>query len=85
MVSSATPTAISSEVPPKPMPSAVKLPRMFGRVAITARKIAPAKVILVITLLKYSTVDFPGRIPGINPPFAFMLSATSTGLKVIAV
>ena len=64
---------------------AVKLPIKVGIVAITARKIAPTKVILDITLFRYSTVGLPGLIPGINPPFAFIFSATSTGLKVIAV
>ena len=64
---------------------AVKLPMIKGIIAITAKKIAPVKVILFITFCKYSTVGLPGLIPGTNPPFAFILSATSIGLKVTAV
>ena len=85
MVSSATPTTMSNEVPPKRISSAVLWLMSVGRIAMNARKTAPTNVILVITLFKYSTVDLPGLIPGINPPFAFMLFATSIGLNVIAV
>ena len=59
--------------------------RMVGNVAMIARKTAPTMVILDITFCKYSSVALPGRIPGIKPPLAFILSATSDGLKVIAV
>ena len=31
----------------------------------------------------YSAVFFPGRMPGMNPPYFFMLSAWSFGLKMI--
>ena len=34
---------------------------------------------------RYSTVGFPGRIPGIKPPLFFMLFAISSGLNVIDV
>jgi len=33
----------------------------------------------------YSAVFFPGRMPGMYPPYFLRLSATSTGLKVTAV
>ena len=39
----------------------------------------------VVLLSRNSAVFFPVRTPGINHPFFFMLSATSTGFKVIAV
>jgi hypothetical protein len=32
---------------------------------------------------RYSAVGLPGRMPGTKPPYFFMLSATSVGLKVI--
>ena len=46
---------------------------------------APPRVILVRIRSIYSAVFLPGRIPGTKPPYFFMLSATSTGLKVTAV
>ena len=33
----------------------------------------------------YSAVRLPGRMPGTNPPYLRMFSATSSGLKMIAV
>ena len=33
----------------------------------------------------YSAVFLPGRTPGMNPPYFFMLSARSIGLNTIAV
>ena len=39
----------------------------------------------VSTLSMYAAVALPGRMPGMKPPYFFMLSATSTGLKVTAV
>jgi hypothetical protein len=47
-----------------------------GMMAIRARQIAPANVIRVKIVSTYSAVLFPGRIPGINPPYFRMLSAT---------
>ena len=83
--SSATPTTIRSEVPPKLKSSAVNCPIIVGITAITARNIAPTYAILVITFVRYSAVGLPGLIPGIKPPLFFILFAISTGLKVIAV
>ena len=56
---------------------------IVGREAINAKKTAPASVNLLSTLAKYSSVDFPGHIPGMNPFEFFILSATSSGLNVI--
>ena len=42
-------------------------------------------VILERTKSIYSAVFSPGRIPGINPPCLFRLSAVSEGLKTIEV
>ena len=57
----------------------------IGINAMIIIKIAPASVIRVITKSKCSDVCVPGRTPGINPPCFFIFSATSTGLKTIAV
>ena len=46
---------------------------------------APTNVILVKILSIYSAVFLPGLIPGINPPYFLIFSATSEGLKIIAV
>ncbi len=46
---------------------------------------APPNVNRVRTLSMYWDVFFPGLIPGMYPPYFFMLSATSTGLNVTAV
>jgi hypothetical protein len=53
-------------------------------IATNARYIEPGAVMRERTYCKYSDVGFPARIPGTNPPYFFMLSATSSGLKVIA-
>ena len=53
--------------------------------AIKAKKMDPGKVTRVRILSINSAVLFPGRTPGIKPPCFFILSATSTGLKAIAV
>ena len=50
-----------------------------------ARKMAPGHVTRVIIKSRYSAVALPGLIPGTKPPYFFMFSAMSTGLKVIAV
>src|SRR3972149_3840529 len=52
-----------------------------GRIEISARKTAPGRVIRVSVRSMYSAVFFPGRTPGMNPPYFFMLSARSMGLK----
>ena len=44
--------------------------------------IAPIKMILFSTVVRYSVVGLPGRIPGMNPPCLFMLLEISNGLKV---
>ncbi len=58
---------------------------MQVNIATIAKNIEPGKVILVKILSINSDVCFPGLIPGINPPCFFILSATSFGLKAIAV
>ena len=50
-----------------------------------ARYKAPIVVTLDKTKSIYSAVFSPGRIPGINPPCLFKLSAVSEGLKTIDV
>ncbi len=58
---------------------------MVGITAIIAKKLAPINVSLEATLSKYSAVGFPGLMPGINPPYFFIFSATSLGSKTTAV
>ena len=76
---------IRSDVPPKLKLNGVNTLTIVGMVATAARKIPPAKHSLLIILDRYSTVATPGQIPGMNPPFCLMLSATSAGLNIIAV
>ena len=45
----------------------------------------PTSVMRVRMVSMYSAVRLPGRIPGTNPPYFRMFSATSSGLKMIAV
>ena len=52
---------------------------------MAARATAPAKVILERVRSIYSEVDLPGLIPGMKPPYLFILSAKSRGLKIMAV
>ena len=61
-----SPVALNALVSPLPpiIPN-IKL----GTKAINAKKVAPNRVILFEIFFKYSAVGFPGRIPGINPPF----------------
>jgi len=59
--------------------------RKSGSTEIKARKTAPGRVIRVSVRSMYSAVFFPGLTPGMNPPYFFMLSARSMGLKTIAV
>jgi hypothetical protein len=59
--------------------------RKFGMIAMIARYTAPASVILVRIVSMYSAVRLPGRMPGTKPPYFRMFSATSSGLKMIAV
>ena len=54
-----------------------------GNSAITPRYTEPGAVSLLSTYWRYSAVGRPGLMPGMNPPYFFMLSATSVGLKVI--
>ena len=44
---------------------------------------APTSVMRVRISLMWSAVRLPGRMPGINPPYFLILSATSLGLKTI--
>src|SRR3954471_14728107 len=68
MMSSATPTTIRIEVPPRPRAVACEKPpkrmKMFGRTAITPRNRAPGKVSRVSTRSRYMAVGRPGRTPG---------------------
>jgi hypothetical protein len=59
--------------------------RRSGSTEMIARKTAPGSVMRVRIRSMYSAVFLPGRTPGMNPPYFFMLSARSTGLKTIAV
>ncbi|MNC92312.1 hypothetical protein D3C83_87100 [compost metagenome] len=59
--------------------------RNDGMIATIARYVAPASVILARIVSMYSAVRLPGRMPGMNPPYFRMFSATSSGLKMIAV
>ena len=73
-----TPTVIRIEVPPKNCDTANGIFRllesMSGIIAIIVKKIAPASVILLIVLCKKVVVGFPGRTPGMYPPFLFKSS-----------
>ena len=66
--------------PDTPMPET-----KAGSIATIARNIEPGNVIFVKILSINSEVCLPGLIPGIKPPCFFILSATSFGLKAIAV
>ncbi len=53
-----------------------------GMNEIMIRYRAPTKVICQ-NLIDMIGVRLPGRIPGMNPPYFRMLSATSLGLKTM--
>ena len=80
---------ISRPVPPKKLATRYGIlsqPDMIlGNTATKAKNSAPGSVMRVMIKSKYSAVCFPGLIPGMNPPYFFILSAMSTGLNVIAV
>ena len=59
--------------------------RKSGSTEMRARKMAPGRVMRVSTRSMYSAVFLPGRTPGMKPPYFFMLSARSIGLKTMAV
>ncbi len=46
---------------------------------------APTRVMRVSVMSMKSAVRWPGRIPGMNPPYFLMFSAVSWGLKMIEV
>ena len=56
--------------------------KTIGIIAISAKKNPPNIVNLLITDDKYSVVDLPVLIPGINPPFFLILLDISAGLNV---
>src|ERR1039457_6598511 len=89
MVSSATPTTIRIAVPPRRnwvVGTPVRKLVASGRTTVTlARKSAPASVIRLMTLPRYSAVWRPGLIPGMNVDDFLRLSATSLGSKTTAV
>src|SRR4051795_3419947 len=68
IVSRATPTTISTEVPPSAREVACEKPpylmKMLGNTATAARKIEPGSVSRVSTRSRYCAVGGPGRIPG---------------------
>ena len=59
--------------------------RNFGSSATSARYSAPTSVMRARIVSMYSAVRLPGRMPGMKPPYFRMFSATSSGLKMIAV
>ena len=67
-VSRATPTMISSEVPPKNAATDPGTPIMplstCGTMATRRRPTPPMRVMRVITASRYSAVARPGRMPG---------------------
>ena len=54
----------------------------IGSIAITLKNSPPNNVNLLIIDDKYSVVGLPALIPGMNPPFFFILFDTSAGLNV---
>ena len=84
-VSSATPTTISSDVPPNRNGTLTMSEMTTGSSAMTVRNSAPGSVMRVTTRSMYSAVRAPGFTPGMNPPCFFRFSAMSTGLKMIDV
>ena len=54
----------------------------IGIIAISAKKNPPNHVNFDIIDDKYCVVGFPALIPGMNPPFFFILLDTSAGLNV---
>src|SRR2546423_15332296 len=81
MVSSATPTTISSEVPPKKKLALVWLMRMVGSAATAARYSAPGKVRRARVRSRNSAGGRPGLPPGMKPPDFFRLLAWATGVE----
>ena len=81
--------SITGTYPPKIFPKKATVTVIpvikYGSMAIPARNTAPTNVILVMILSRYSVVGLPGRSPGINPPYFFILSAISMGLTWTAV
>ena len=67
-VSSATPTMMRSDVPPKKLAMShgiwIQPARMVGRMAMTTRPMAPMKVTRDIVWSRNSAVARPGRMPG---------------------
>ena len=70
---------MSNPVPPKWIGNPVILDMMLGNTAMNAKNRAPANVIRVITLSRYSAVGLPGLNPGMNPPYFLRLFAISIG------
>ena len=84
----ATPTTISTDVPPSARAVAVEKPpylmKSDGSTATAARKRPPATVSRTSTRSRYWAVGLPGRTPGTKPPYFFRLSACSIELKITA-
>ena len=82
-VSSATPTTMMTEVPPRAtLERFVEIaPTISGTRATMPRNTAPTKVTLPSALVMKSLVGLPGRKPGMKPPFFFRLLAISIGLN----
>ena len=76
---------IRSDVEPrKKVFTPVSCMMKVGATAMKARKSAETRVIRERTRSRYSAVGRPGRMPGMKPPYFFMLSATSWMLKEMA-
>ena len=66
----ATPTMMSTEVPPNAWTSELPVNQKMidGTTARTAIKRAPGRVTWSMVLLMYAAVAAPGRTPGMKPP-----------------
>ena len=85
MKSITTTTTISSDVPPKWNGTPCEDTRISGSRHTAVTYSAPHSVSRVSTLSMYSAVCWPGRMPGMNAPDFFRLSAVSRALKTSAV
>ena len=60
-----------------------KLKAKDGTNATSDRKMAPNSVMRLEILRRYCAVGLPGRMPGMKPPFCWMLLEMSSGLNWI--
>ena len=71
-----------SDVPLKDTSAPNAPEKKIGSAHTITIPIAPRKIMLLSTVVKYSVVGLPGRIPGMKPPCFFMLLEISNGLNV---